>query len=62
MFDAMGLNDKVSVRRLYVQMDATQRDLYERGIAYQEFGPNGGRRSQADQTPRERGEAPPCNG
>ena len=58
VFDAMGLNDKVSVRETYVQMDATQRDLYERGIAYQEFGPNGGR-PEARQTeqPRERGEA-----
>ena len=60
VFDAMGLNDKVSVRETYVQMDATQRDLYERGIAYQEFGPNGGR-PEARQTeqPRERCEASP---
>ena len=58
VFDAMGLNDKVSVRETYVQMGATQRDLYERGIAYQEFGPNGGRQ-EARQTeqPRERVEA-----
>ena len=47
MADALGFNDRVTVTETSVQMDSVQRDLYERGTAYQEFAPAAEREPQA---------------